>query len=41
MLEQYINKEVKRSWLEKRMVEGSLATEYEKPYSGKPFTINE
>ena len=41
ILEQYINKEVKRSWLEKRMVEGSLATEYEKPYSGKPFTINE
>ena len=41
MLEQYINKEVKRSWLEKRMVEGSLATEYEKPFSGKPFTINE
>ena len=41
MLEQYINKEVKRSWLEKKMVEGSLATEYEKPYSGKPFTINE
>ena len=41
MLEQYINKEVKRSWLEKRMVEGSLATEYEKPYLGKPFTINE
>ena len=41
MLEQYINKKVKRSWLEKRMVEGSLVTEYEKPYSGKPFTINE
>ncbi len=41
MLEQYINKEVKRSWLEKRMVEGSLASEYDKPYSGKPFTINE
>ena len=41
MLEQYINKEVKRSWLEKKMVEGSLATEYEKPYSGKLFTINE
>ena len=41
MLEQYINKEVKRSWLEKRMVEGSLATEYKKPYSGKLFTINE
>ena len=41
MLEQFINKEVKRSWLEKRMVEGSLASEYDKPYSGKPFTINE
>ena len=41
MLEQYINKEVKRSWLEKRMVKGSLVNEYEKPYSGKPFTINE
>jgi len=41
MLEQYINKKVKRSWLEKRMVEGSLVSEYDKPYSGKPFTINE
>ena len=41
MLEEYINNEVKRSRLEKRMVEGSLATEYEKPYSEKPFTINE
>ena len=41
MLEQYINKKVKRSWLEKRMVEGSLVSEYDKPYSGKPFTTNE
>ena len=41
MLEEYINKEVKRSRLEKRMVDGSLATEYQKLYSEKPFTINE
>ena len=37
MLEQYINKEVKRSWLEKRMVEGSLASEYDKTLFGKTF----
>jgi penicillin-binding protein 2 len=41
MIEKYINKEVKRAWLEKRMLEGSLVTEYEKPISGKPFEINE
>ncbi len=41
MIEKYINKEVKRSWLEKRMVEGSLENEYAKPLSGKTFTINE
>ena len=41
MIEKYINGEVKRSWLEKRMVDGDLSSEYEKPYSGKPFKINE
>jgi penicillin-binding protein 2 len=41
MIEKYINKEVKRAWLEKRMLEGSLVSEYEKPISGKSFEINE
>ena len=41
MIEDYLNGEVKRSWLEKRMVEGSLESEYLKPISGQPFEINE
>jgi penicillin-binding protein 2 len=41
MIEKYINKEIKRTWLEQRMINGSLASEYEKPISGKPFKINE
>jgi penicillin-binding protein 2 len=41
MIEKYLNGEVKRGWLEKKMLKGSLANEYAKPLSGKPFTINE
>jgi len=41
LIEKYINKSVKRKWLENRMLNGSLLTEYEKPYSGEPFVINE
>ena len=41
MIEKYLKKEVKRKWLEKRMTEGSLISEYEKPLLGEPFNINE
>ena len=41
MIENYLTGEVKRRWLEKRMLEGSLEEEYLKPISGKPFKINE
>ena len=41
MIEDYLNGEVKRTRLEKRMVEGSLESEYLKPISGQPFEINE
>ena len=41
IIEKYLNKEVKRKWLEKRMIQGSLTDEYAKVTSGKPFTINE
>ena len=41
IIEKYINKIVKRKWLENRMLNGSLLREYEKPYSGEPFVINE
>ena len=41
MIEKYLNGTVKRNWLENRMMEGSLMTEYLKPLSGKPFEINE
>ena len=41
MIEKYLNGTVKRSWLEKRMLEGSLMDEYAKPLSGNSFTINE
>ena len=41
MIEKYLRKEVKRKWLEKRMTEGSLIAEYEKPLLGEPFNINE
>lgn len=41
MIEKHLTKTVKRKWLEQRMVNGSLVAEYQKPYSGKPFRINE
>ena len=36
-----ILKKIERKWLEKRMTEGSLISEYEKPLLDKPFNINE
>jgi len=41
MIEKYLNSEIKRKWLEKNMIDGSLENEYLKPYSGKTFVINE
>ena len=41
MIEKYLNGKVSRKWLEDRMMNGSLLAEYDKPYSGKPFEINE
>jgi penicillin-binding protein 2 len=41
MIEKYLNGQVTRKWLEDRMMNGSLLAEYDKPYSGKPFEINE
>ena len=41
MIEKYLTKEIKRKRLETRMIEGTLLEEYKKPYSGKPFSVNE
>ena len=41
MIEDYLTGKVKRKWLEKQMMEGSLEDEYAKPVSGQAFTINE
>ena len=41
IIEKYINGEVSRSWLERRMLDGSLLEEYEKPYKFDLFEINE
>ena len=41
MIEKYLKGKVKRTWLENRMLNGSLQNEYLKPLSGKPFEINE
>ena len=41
IIEKYINKEIKRKWLENKIINGSLQNEYKKPYLGKPFKINE
>ena len=41
IIEKYINEEVKRKWLEQRMLNGSLLEEYEKPYKFDLFEINE
>lgn len=41
MIEKYLKGKIKRTWLENRMLNGSLQSEYLKPLSGKPFEINE
>ena len=41
MIEKYLNGEITRVDLEKRMLEKTLEEEYAKPYSGQPFKINE
>ena len=41
IIEKYLNRSIKRKWMEDRMINGSLLEEYEKPYLGKPFVINE
>ena len=41
LIEKCLTGEVKRKLLENRMLNGNLLAEYEKPYSGKPFLINE
>lgn len=41
MIEKYLNKTIERRWLENRMLNGSLASEYQKPLLGVPFKINE
>ena len=41
IIEKYLTNEVTRKWLENRMVNGSLQSEYEKPYLFKDFKINE
>ncbi|MGS2764012.1 penicillin-binding protein 2 [Sinomicrobium sp. M5D2P9] len=41
MIEKYLKGEVTRKDLEKRMLEATLKEEYAKPYSGKPFRIND
>ena len=40
-IEKYLKDNIERKWLENRMVNGSLQSEYEKPYKFKTFTINE
>ncbi len=41
MIEKYLNGTIERRWLENRMLNGSLASEYQKPLLGVPFKINE
>ena len=41
MIEKYLKGEISRVDLEKRMLDKTLAKEYAKPTSGKPFEINE
>ena len=40
MIEKYIKGEITRTDMEKYVLQGSLEAEYDKPYSGQPFTIN-
>ena len=41
IIEKYLKDNIERKWLENRMVNGSLQSEYEKPYKFKTFSINE
>ncbi len=41
MIEKYLRGEITRKDMEKFVLEGSLMDEYNKPYSGKPFSINQ
>lgn len=41
IIEKYLTNDIKRKWLENRMLNGSLLSEYEKPYLSKSFSINE
>tara|TARA_R110002049_G_scaffold215113_1_gene386568 strand:+ start:4478 stop:6358 length:1881 start_codon:yes stop_codon:yes gene_type:complete len=41
MIEKYLKGDITRKDLEKKMLEKTLEKEYAKPYSGKPFIINE
>jgi len=40
MIEKYLKGEITRTDMENYVLNGSLEEEYEKPYSGEPFTIN-
>lgn len=40
MIEKYLKGTITRTDMEKYILEGSLEAEYQKPYSGKPFSIN-
>jgi penicillin-binding protein 2 len=41
MIEKYLKGTITRTDMEKYILENPLDFEYEKPYSGKPFTIND
>jgi penicillin-binding protein 2 len=41
MIEKYLKGDISRTDLEDFILNGSLEEEYNKPYSGKPFTINQ
>ena len=41
IIEKYLTGNIERKWLERRMINGSLLAEYEKPYKFQNFTINE
>ena len=41
MIEKYIKGEVKRNWLENKMLKGSIMAEYEKAVFGKRIRLND
>ena len=41
MMEKYLNKKIKRKYLEKYIFNGNLMNEYLKPYTKSNFSINE